>query len=133
MRRRSKINSDEGLKTTAGATPRCLNTEIEFGLMLVRMGHIEFEFGDYLNATRALSEASAIHKLTFSIIHTYSGRSALKRKVADFGKRLSAIQQKVDVRQREGFADTNLASDGSSNAMFSRDQSVKTFAAASAI
>ena len=133
MRRRSTIKADEGFKATAGAGPRLLNTELEFGLMLIKMGHIEFTCGDYLNATRALSEASAIHKLTSSIIHTYRGRPSLKRKLAHFGKHLSTIQQRVDVWQRERLADTSLAPAGSAQPMFLQDRGVQARAATSAI
>ena len=111
MRRHSRTKTDQGLKITAGAGPHVLNTEIEFGLMLVRMGLIEFAFGDYLSATRALSEASAIHKLTSSIIYTHSGRPALRRKLADFERCLSTIQQKVDVWQRQDLVDRSPVPD----------------------
>jgi hypothetical protein len=133
MHRRSKIEAEIGFKTTVGLGPRLLSTEIEFGLMLIRMGHIEFACGDYLNATRALSEASAVHKLTSSIIHTQSGRPALKRKLADFGQRLSSLQQKVDVWQREAFANTSLSSEASSKAPFLQDRGEQALAATSAI
>ena len=59
---------------------RTLGTEIDFGMMLVNICHIELSLGDSRRAARALSEARGIHNLMLAILQHPRATRALRRK-----------------------------------------------------
>src|ERR1700686_673034 len=72
-----------------------LGTEMNFGIMLVNICHIELSLGDSRRAARALSEARGIHNLMLAILQHPRVTPALRRKALKLANRVSRADKIV--------------------------------------